>query len=123
MSQLVPDHHFLRLTNTNVTGAVVALGSVESCFLVQVVGSISDPDHPDLAAVLVALQYLDQLEGPFWRQLRAQGLVYSYNLNLKVTEGLLYLTFYRASHPVAAYKEARTILENHARVIILGIRS
>jgi len=110
---LAPDHQLLR-DDANASGMAIALGSVESSFLIQTVRSISDPEHPDLAAILVALQYLGQLEGPFWRQLRAQGLVYGYNLNLKVSEGLLYLSLYRASHPVMAYKEARIILENHA---------
>ena len=110
---LAPDHQLLR-NDANTAGMAIALGSVESSFLIQTVRSINDPEHPDLAAILVALQYLGQLEGPFWRQLRAQGLVYGYNLNLKVSEGLLYLSLYRASHPVMAYKEARIILENHA---------
>ena len=86
-------------------GAALSLGCVESSFLVQTVACISDDHHEDLAAVLVALQYFSQLEGPFWRQLRAQGLVYGYHLNLNVSEGLLYLSLYRASHPVAAYKQ------------------
>ena len=105
---LVADHQLLKeISSGSPTGAALCLGAVESCFLIQAVRSIDDIQHPDLAAVLVALQYLGQLEGPFWRNLRAQGLVYGYNLNLKVSEGLLYLSLYRASHPVGAFKEAR----------------
>lgn len=113
---LVADYQLLKeVSSASPMGAALCLGAVESCFLIQAVRSIDDIQHPDLAAVLVALQYLGQLEGPFWRNLRAQGLVYGYNLNLKVSEGLLYLSLYRASHPVVAFKEARSILENHAR--------
>jgi len=112
LQSLLADHQLLSAPKPS--GVAISLGSVESSFLIQTVRSINDPQHPDLAAILVSLQYLGQLEGPFWRQLRAQGLVYGYNLNLKVSEGLLYLSLYRASHPVVAYKEARNILENHA---------
>lgn len=108
LANLTGDHQLIKEVTLNAPmGAALCLGSVESCFLIQAVRSIDSIDHPDLAAVLVALQYLGQLEGPFWRNLRAQGLVYGYNLNLKVSEGLLYLSLYRASHPVAAFKEAR----------------
>ena len=106
LDDLVADHQLLKEVSSPA-GAALCLGAVESCFLIQAVRSIDDIQHPDLAAVLVALQYLGQLEGPFWRNLRAQGLVYGYNLNLKVSEGLLYLSLYRASHPVVAFKEAR----------------
>ena len=108
LKNLVADYQLLKEVSTTIPmGAALCLGAVESCFLIQAVRSIDDIQHPDLAAVLVALQYLGQLEGPFWRNLRAQGLVYGYNLNLKVSEGLLYLSLYRASHPVVAFKEAR----------------
>ncbi len=108
LNNLVADHQLLKeVSSVSPMGAALCLGAVESCFLIQAVRSIDDIHHPDLAAVLVALQYLGQLEGPFWRNLRAQGLVYGYNLNLKVSEGLLYLSLYRASQPVVAYKEAR----------------
>lgn len=108
LSNLVADHQLLKeVSSATPMGAALCLGAVESCFLIQAVRSIDDIEHPDLAPVLVALQYLGQLEGPFWRNLRAQGLVYGYNLNLKVSEGLLYLSLYRASHAVVAFKEAR----------------
>lgn len=108
LANLVADHQLLQeISTVNPMGAALSLGAVESCFLIQAVRSIDNIEHPDLAPVLVALQYLGQLEGPFWRNLRAQGLVYGYNLNLKVSEGLLYLSLYRASQPVVAFKEAR----------------
>lgn len=108
LTNFIADHQLLKeVSSDGPMGAALCLGAVESCFLIQAVRSIDDINHPDLASVLVALQYLGQLEGPFWRNLRAQGLVYGYNLNLKIGEGLLYLSLYRASHPVVAYKEAR----------------
>ncbi len=83
--ELVPDHQLVREVSQGIPmGAALSLGAVESSFVLMAVRSIDDIHHPDLAALLVALQYLDQLEGPFWRTLRAQGLIYCSSLNLKV---------------------------------------
>ena len=49
------------------------------------------------------------LQGPMWRQIRGQGLAYGYNMYPVVSKGLLYITLYRATHPVKAYTEARRI--------------
>ena len=43
-------------------GAIAGVGSVESNFLVQCVESINSFNHPDLAPLLVLMQYLTQLE-------------------------------------------------------------
>ena len=117
LKNLTADHQLVRPVDDACgsisRGAALSMGCVESSFLVQTVASINDAHHADLAPILVSLQYLSQLEGPFWRQLRAQGLVYGYHLNLNVNEGLLHLSLYRASHPVAAYKQVRAILQSH----------
>lgn len=49
-------------------------------------------------------------QGPMWKQIRGQGLSYSYSVFPSTHEGLLYLVLYRATNVVAAYKEARNIL-------------
>lgn len=90
-------------------GVVVGLGSVESAFLYQSSNAIKDFNDADLAPLLLFLQYLTQLEGALWRQIRGQGFSYGYNIVPRPNEGLLYFTLYRASNVVAAYKEAKSI--------------
>ncbi|KAF6215152.1 hypothetical protein GE061_009903 [Apolygus lucorum] len=91
--------------------AVTGAGAVESTYLCQTTPSIQDFNDPDLATLLVFFQYLTQLEGPMWRQIRGQGLAYSYNIVPRPNEGKLYLTLYRASNVVGAYKEAKSVIE------------
>lgn len=92
------------------SGVIVGLGSVESAFLFRTCQAITDFNDPDLVPLLLFLQYLTQLEGPLWRQIRGQGFAYGYNIVPRPNEGMLYFTLYRASNVVAAYKEAVTIV-------------
>ncbi|XP_033228376.1 uncharacterized protein C05D11.1-like isoform X2 [Belonocnema kinseyi] len=97
----------------SLNGCVTGLGSVESAYLVQSVPCIQDFLHPDLAPLLVYLQYLTQAEGPMWKNIRGHGLAYGYSLFAKPNDGLLYLSLYRATNVIGAYKEARAIIEVH----------
>lgn len=100
-----------RTLSDGALGCIVGVGSVESSYLVQVVPSIASATDPDLPALMLFLQYLTQLEGSMWRQIRGQGYVYGYSVIPRPHEGLLSLMFYKATNVVAAYKETRTIIE------------
>ncbi|KAK0087176.1 hypothetical protein PV325_001628 [Microctonus aethiopoides] len=95
-----------------IQGCVLGLGCVESSFFTQTGPCLKGFDHPDLASLLVCLQYLTQTEGPMWRQVRGQGLAYGCNIFTKPNEGLLYLTFYGSTSVIGAYKETRNIVNN-----------
>ncbi|XP_049294284.1 uncharacterized protein C05D11.1-like [Anopheles funestus] len=93
------------------TGVIVGLGSVESAFLFRTCQGITDFNDADLVPLLLFLQYMTQLEGPLWKQIRGQGFAYGYNIVPRPNEGMLYFTLYRASNVVAAYQEAVSIME------------
>lgn len=59
------------------------------------------------------MQYLTQLEGPFWRQIRGPGLTYSYNMFISLHEQLLYFTLYKSTNVAAAFKQFKLITEAH----------
>jgi len=88
---------------------IYPLGGCESSYLVRCCNTISDPRHQDLPALLLYLQYINQLEGPMWRQIRGAGYAYGYAMYPVVSKGLLYLTLYRATNPSAAFAEAKKI--------------
>lgn len=97
------------LTNIR-NGTVVGLGCIDSAFLYHAAPSLKSFSDPALPDLLLFLQYLTQLEGPLWRQIRGQGLAYGYNIMPQPQEGLIYFTLYKCSNVIGAFKEAKTII-------------
>ncbi|XP_077543701.1 uncharacterized protein LOC144155876 [Haemaphysalis longicornis] len=92
---------------------ITSVGSVDSAFLTQCTPSINSYTSADLPALLVLIQYLVQLEGPMWRQIRGQGLSYNYNLHVRPSEGLLYFVLTKSTLVAAAYREAMHMVQRH----------
>jgi Zn-dependent M16 (insulinase) family peptidase len=59
---------------------------------------------------LAAPRYLTGLEGPFWRQIRGQGLSYGYGLAAQPEKGSIVFSLSRSSKPVEAWKEAQRVI-------------
>lgn len=110
---IVADHCLLKpniYQDTTMQGTVVGLGCIESAFLYHAAPSIKDFKDTDLPALMLFMQYLTQLEGPLWREIRGKGLAYGYNLQPRPNEGLLYFTLYRATNVAGAYRETKDII-------------
>merc|ERR1712059_204719 len=105
--QVRPEQH---LTLAPGAHLLTGLGSCESAYLSRSTPAITDFNSPDLAPLMLALQYLTQLEGPMWRQIRGAGLAYGYSMYLSVNKGQLYIGLFKATHPVKAYVEAKRIV-------------
>lgn len=88
---------------------VLGLGCIEGAFLCHAVDCPIDIRHEAYMPLMVFMQYLTQLEGPFWRQIRGQGLAYGYNMYVSVFEHLLYFSLYRATNVVSAFNQFKTI--------------
>merc|ERR1719328_636296 len=104
---MTPEH---TLSLSPPSHILTGLGSCESSFLSRTAPSLTDPRSPDLAPLLLAIQYLTQLEGPMWRQIRGAGLAYGYSVYPSVGKGQLFMSLYKATHPVKAFIEARRIV-------------
>lgn len=91
------------------TGGIVGVGCVESGFLFHTAPGIKSFMDPDLAVILLYLQYLSQLEGPMWKKIRKNS--YGYNIMPRPNEGQTVFSLYRATNIYEAYKDAKIIVE------------
>lgn len=99
---------------SNPTEMILPLGSVESNYMYQVVESAIDShEHPMLPSMYVLINYLTQLEGPLWRQIRGLGLSYNYSISINPNEGTLYFLLYKSTNVVGAYDKAVEIVKHH----------
>lgn len=111
--KIVPDWKVINPLglDKSLRGTIVGIGCVESAFLSHACPCLTSFSDPDLAPILLFLQYLTQLEGPLWRQIRGQGFAYGYNILPRPNEGLLYFTLYRATNVYSAFKETMSIVQ------------
>lgn len=90
---------------------ILGLGCIEGAYLVHAVPCPIELNDISYVPLQLFMQYLTQLEGPFWRQIRGQGLAYGYNMTVKLHSHMLVFTLYRATNVVAAFKQFKSITE------------
>ncbi|GAB6024396.1 hypothetical protein CHUAL_009562 [Chamberlinius hualienensis] len=100
-------------TGNCVRNAVLGLGSIESSFLQLSAPCLTDHLHPDLPAIMVLLEYMCQLEGPLWKNLRGFGLSYSYSISVNCNRGRISAMLYRSTDVVVAFNKLVEIMQNH----------
>lgn len=66
------DYHLRR--KSLLDGQTLGLGCVEGAFFAHAVPCAISINDPEYIPLMLFMQYLTQLEGPFWRQLRGQGI-------------------------------------------------
>ncbi|SCU81509.1 LAMI_0B06546g1_1 [Lachancea mirantina] len=67
-------------------------------------------DHPDIPAITLAAQYLECVEGPFWKGIRGAGMAYGASM-LRLAEcDVLEFVVYRAADVIGGFNTAREIV-------------
>ncbi|EPZ31092.1 Peptidase M16 domain-containing protein [Rozella allomycis CSF55] len=89
---------------------LIKMPSIESTYAIHVCNGPSDYNDPDIPALLVLHEYLSTMEGPFWKQIRGQGLAYSCSINVSTEAGNIKFTIYRAPDAFKAFNAAKQIL-------------
>lgn len=73
-----------------------------------------DYHNPEYAIVSLACEYLQSVEGPFWRGIRGTGLAYGANMVRLAEANCWGFNVYRAADIVKCYHVAKEIVEQHA---------
>lgn len=100
----------------------LGLDKTEKCFIITTPGSdssymnlvtktpISDYTSDDSFKILLGAEYLQAVEGPFWRGIRGAGLAYGANCYKNVPIGELCYSIYRGADIEKSYEVAKKIV-------------
>ena len=100
--------------NPGDTSIIVAMPTIDSSFGLFTARGVDSYQHPKLPALMVAISYLDAVEGPLWVAVRGTGLAYGTNFNRSTDTGLVGFSIYRSPNAFEAYKASRKVIEDFA---------
>lgn len=108
------DRRKKRLTELGKTPGGVAhiipLPTVDSSYSVHTAAGPDSMLHPELPALMVALAYLDAIEGPLWCAVRGTGLAYGTGFHKIVDSGHLQFSVYRSPDTYKAWAASKKIV-------------
>lgn len=93
----------------SVGATVVPMAAIDGSYSVSTASGLTSFSDPRLPAVMVAIGYLETIEGPLWNAVRGAGYAYGSHFSRSLDAGLLCYRVYRApdaSKAITASKEA-----------------
>ncbi|KDN42524.1 hypothetical protein K437DRAFT_269392 [Tilletiaria anomala UBC 951] len=92
-------------------GLVCSLPTIESSYAYFTARGIEDYQHPDNAAVVVAVAVLNAMESYLWRFIRGAGLAYGASISSDPESQLISFSLYRSPDSAKAFLEARKVIQ------------
>ncbi|OAF65551.1 hypothetical protein A3Q56_06734, partial [Intoshia linei] len=88
---------------------ICGVGSVDSGYISISIPSELKYDSDNIAAAMLFVEYMIQMEGPLWIRLRGKGFVYNYSLRVCPDQGIINFAIHGASQPFNAFLESKKI--------------
>lgn len=92
---------------------IVPMSTVDSSFASSTALGPSSFDDPNLPALMVALSYLNAVEGPLWVAVRGTGLAYGTSMSYDLESGHIHLDIYRSPDAYKAFEASKKVVEDH----------
>ncbi|KKA21339.1 hypothetical protein T310_4643 [Rasamsonia emersonii CBS 393.64] len=92
---------------------VVPMPTIDSSFAYATATGLDSYDHPKLPALLVAIAYMNAVEGPLWVAVRGTGLAYGTNFAYNIDLGTVNYDVYRSPNAHKAFEASKKIVEDH----------
>ncbi|PMD59938.1 uncharacterized protein K444DRAFT_561618 [Hyaloscypha bicolor E] len=110
MSQrLSPDGH-----NPGTYGAVIVpMPTIDSSFLLSSARGPTSPTDPILPSLMVAISFLEAVEGPLWVAVRGKGLAYGSGFKRDPDGGFVQFSVYRSPDAYRAFVAAKAVVESY----------
>lgn len=92
---------------------IVPMPTVDSSFAYATARGLDSYDHPKLPAAMVAIAYMNAVEGPLWVAVRGTGLAYGTNFAYNIDTGMVNFDIYRSPNAHKAFESSKQIVEDH----------
>ncbi|KAK4191637.1 Metalloenzyme, LuxS/M16 peptidase-like protein [Podospora australis] len=93
---------------------VIPMTTLDSSYSVSTATGIQSYADPRLPAYLVALGYLEAVEGPLWNAVRGNGLAYGVHFSREIDGGYIQFKVYRSPDASKAIEASRAIVSKLA---------
>ena len=100
--------------NPGNTTYIIPLPTIDSSFALASAKGPSSHDDPVVPALMVAVSYINAVEGPLWSAVRNTGLAYGSSLRQHREAGQTSLEIYRAPNAHKAYLAIKSTIEDYA---------
>lgn len=98
----------------SVGATIVPMAALDGSYSVSTASCITSLDHPDLAALMVAIGYLETVEGPLWVAVRGAGYAYGTHFSRGIDSGVLCYRVFRSPDASKAIIAARDAIQKIA---------
>ena len=92
---------------------IVPMATIDSSFLFAYAKGPSSFDDPRFPSLVVAMSYINAVEGPLWTAVRGTGLAYGTNVGYDIEAGAVHLDVYRSPDAYKAFDASRKIVSDH----------
>jgi Zn-dependent M16 (insulinase) family peptidase len=97
----------------NYGAVIVPMSTIDSSFLLSTAKGLEDYNDPSLPALMVAISFLDSVEGPTWTAIRGTGLAYGANFRKDIDAGHVAFSIYRSPDVHRAFNAGKKILQEY----------
>lgn len=91
---------------------VIPMATIDSSFALLVASGPSSLQDPRIPALMVALSYLDAVEGPMWVAIRGTGLAYGTSFSRHTESGQVSFSIYRSPNAFKAFQTGKSVVED-----------
>ncbi|KAL8871356.1 MAG: hypothetical protein Q9198_007436, partial [Flavoplaca austrocitrina] len=91
---------------------VIPMATIDSSFALSVASGPSSLQDPRIPALMVALSYLDAVEGPMWVAVRGTGLAYGTSFSRHTESGQVSYSVYRSPNAFKAFQTGKSVVED-----------
>jgi Zn-dependent M16 (insulinase) family peptidase len=91
---------------------VIPMKTIDSSFLISTCKGPSSYSDPTLPSLMVAIAFLEAVEGPLWTAVRGTGLAYGASFTKRDADGgSIQFSVYRSTDPYRAFGAAKDVIE------------